>query len=77
MADLSKLKKGTPAKRNEVKSDPIAANNRPDDGAKGHIQFLVPRSMIDEFDELAYEKYGMKRGAKTQLFKDMFNEFKK
>lgn len=77
MATASKLKrgKGTAPKREEVKADPIAENRRP--VAKGHLQFALPADMIEQFNKLAFEKYGMKHGAKTLLFKEMFASFNK
>lgn len=77
MATASKLKrgKGAPPKREEVASDPISENKRP--VQKGHLQFALPTDMIEEFNKLAYEKYGMRHGAKTLLFKEMFASFNK
>lgn len=77
MATASKLKrsKGAPPQREEVKADPIAENKRPE--AKGHLQFALPIEMIEDFNRAAFEKFGMKHGAKTLLFKEMFATYMK
>ena len=39
-----------------------------------HIQFRVPKSKLDEFNAMVYERYGMKHGGKTKMFLDLITE---
>jgi len=75
--DLGKPKsagKGEPPKRSR-KKPVITENTRADDvGTKG-IQFMVPPHVIEAFGREAGEVFGFTKGAKSQLFLKLWEDY--
>ncbi|MFV1654378.1 MULTISPECIES: hypothetical protein [unclassified Phaeobacter] len=82
MADLSALKKpetakGTPPKRGEG-VNPIASNTRApaaSTGRKKTLQFPVDDDLLEAFSKEAGETFGYTKGAKLQLFLEMWKVY--
>ena len=60
-------------------TDPIALNNRPDaPGPKPKprkaLQFMVSPEVFEAFSAEAGRRFGFQKGAKTQLFAEMWEE---
>jgi hypothetical protein len=62
----------TPAAPNSLEVD-----GRPGNDVMAHIQFRIPQSKLDEFNQLVLANYGMKHGGKTKTFIDMIDNFMK
>lgn len=80
MADISKLKtqadKGAPPppqRRNDNLKRPTRGPTR----AKAKIEFSVPSELRDEFALEAGRRFGFKKGAKSDLFIALWDEYKR
>ncbi|WP_420012328.1 hypothetical protein [Tateyamaria sp.] len=69
--------KGTKPAARAAAQDPISENKRTtaDAGGKTHLQFVVPKSIGDEFKAAALEKFGMDHGSKTKLFLHLLEHY--
>ena len=68
--------KGEPPKRS-AKKPVITENTRADDAGTKGIQFMVPPAVIEEFGREAGEVFGFTKGAKSQMFLKLWNEYKR
>lgn len=76
VSKIAKLaKKGAPPKA-EASLDVIRANTRADSGQTVPLQFKVSAAEFEDFSELAAKEFGHKKGAKTDLFRKMFEAYK-
>jgi len=89
MADLTKLKtkadKGTPppveAKRDKGRPPPSETNDNLNDPPreapvkKIKIEFSVPEHMAQDFSQEAGQRFGFKKGSKSDLFIAMWQEY--
>ena len=66
-----------PARVAPAAPNPLEVGGRPGDDVMSHIQFRIPQSKLDEFNELVLAHHGMKHGGKTKMFIDMINHFMK
>ena len=79
MANVAKLKpgnvgKGTPPAPDVTNSNlRIPAREKPVRKAK--IEFSVPEHILDDFAKEAGERFGFKKGSKSDLFIAMWNEY--
>ncbi len=68
------LKKGAPPPRtkapNVIKADP-----RPSDSKNKPLQVMVPPQVFEAFSQRAGEEFGFAKGAKSQLFLAMWEEY--
>lgn len=72
MANTSSLKKkGTPPAR-EKTANVIADDPRPKDGKNKPLQVMVPPEVFDAFSQKAGTQFGFTKGAKSQLFLEMW-----
>ncbi len=81
MASITKLKKkvaqkGTPPSPNTTNTN-LRKPAREKPIKKGKIEFSVPEYMLDEFSKEAGERFGFKKGSKSDLFISMWEEYKK
>ena len=92
MADIAKLKstanKGTPPPVElptaakgapppvKKTNDNLDAQPREKPVKKGKIEFSVPEIMLDDFAQEAGQRFGFKKGSKSDLFIAMWNEYK-
>lgn len=74
MTNTAALKKGSPPPRqrqkNIVKADPRAT-----EGKNKPLQVMVPPEIFDAFSTQAGEQFGFNKGAKSQLFLDMWDKY--
>lgn len=82
MANIAKLKsksknqnKGTPPKP-EVTNGNLKTSPRESSAKKGKIEFSVPADLLDEFAQAAGQRFGFKKGSKSDLFLAMWEEYK-
>ena len=77
MANLKALRKaadkGAPPPANRV-SENLQKPPR-EKVEKGKIEFSVPRSVIEAFSQEAAERFGFKKGSKSDLFLAMWEEY--
>ena len=66
-----------PARVAPAAPHPLEVGGRPGDNVMAHIQFRIPQSKLDEFNELVLAHHGMKHGGKTKMFIDMIDHFMK
>ena len=91
MADVAKLKstanKGAPPPEQlkvgkgepppvKKTNDNLAAPPREKPIKKGKIEFSVPEIMLDDFAQEAGQRFGFKKGSKSDLFVAMWEEYK-
>lgn len=80
MIDVAKLKrrsagKGTPPAPDVTNSNlRTPARDKPVKKAK--IEFSVPEHILDDFAREAGERFGFKKGSKSELFIAMWHEYK-
>ena len=79
MTDVTKLKpkaaaKGTPPAP-EITNTNLKSSPREKPVKKGKIEFSVPEHILDEFSKEAGERFGFKKGSKSDLFVAMFDEY--
>ena len=79
MADLAKLKsrrvgKGTPPALDVTNSN-LRIPPREKPAKKAKIEFSVPEHILDDFAKEAGERFGFKKGSKSDLFIAMWNEY--
>ena len=67
-------RKGAPPARGTAKR-PIAADRRPSTEKTVPIQVWVPPGVGEAFGERAGIEYGFKKGAKSQLFLEMWRRY--
>ena len=79
MADIAKLKpaagKGTPPAP-EVTNTNLKTSPREKPEKKGKIEFSVPENILDEFAQEAGNRFGFRKGSKSDLFIAMWDEYK-
>ena len=80
MANVAKLKAKP---KNQSKGEPPKATNRnleqvarESPAKKGKIEFSVPFDVLDEFAQAAGQRFGFKKGSKSDLFLAMWEEYK-
>ena len=81
MADLARLKpgrarKGTPPPADATNSN-LARPPRDKPARKAKIEFSVPEYILDDFAKEAGERFGFRKGSKSDLFIAMWNEYQK
>ena len=92
MADVTKLKstanKGAPPPPDQLRTgkgqsppvektnENLAAQPREKPLKKGKIEFSVPEVMLDDFAKEAGQRFGFKKGSKSDLFIAMWEEYK-
>ncbi len=80
MADVAKLRprraaKGMPPPP-EVTNPNLSTPPRDKPAKKAKIEFSVPAHVLDDFAREAGERFGFKKGSKSDLFIAMWNEYK-
>lgn len=79
MVDVAKLKarsggKGTPPAPDVTNSN-LKTPAREKPVRKAKIEFSVPEHILDDFAKEAGERFGFKKGSKSDLFIAMWNEY--
>lgn len=75
--------KGLKAKKKAGKGTPPEMTNHNlnmaprDKSVKGKIEFSVPEEILREFEMEAMNRFGFKKGAKSNLFVAIWNEWKR
>lgn len=80
MTNLAKLQskrvqKGTPPAVDVTNSN-LTRPPRDKPGKKAKIEFSVPEYILDDFAKEAGERFGFKKGSKSDLFIAMWDEYK-
>lgn len=74
--NVTKLKgKGAPPKMDDS-PDPIQTNPRPEVGPTKPLQVRLPDDVFEDFSRTAGERFGFSKGAKKQLFLEMWEVYK-
>lgn len=80
MASVAKLKPGGGAKGTppapEVTNSNLKTSPREKPERKAKIEFSVPEHILDDFAKEAGERFGFRKGSKSDLFIAMWNEYK-
>lgn len=74
MSTTAQRRKGPPPARGATKQ-PIAADRRPAAEKTMPIQVWVPPAVFEAFSERAGTDFGFKKGAKSQLFLEMWRRY--
>lgn len=77
MANISKLKTGKADGPPTEAQAPANTKNPPRDKKEptGRIEFSVPESVIPQFMERASQEFGFRKGAKSQLFLKIWEDY--
>ena len=74
MTNTSALKKGAPPRRTKNRNL-IQADPRPPEGKNRPLQLMVPPEVFLAFSARAGEKFGFTKGAKSRLFRAMWESY--
>lgn len=84
MASINKLKKGKAASKPANKGEPPAPTETTENlkqipreisEGKRNLNLSIFESIADEFDQEAYQRFGFKKGAKSDMFVALWKEY--